>query len=304
MNCSRPLMLNRDTGKIEAYKPGGEASDKYLLLPCRSCLACRANYAKDWAVRLEWERAETPEDEAWFITLTYQDEPKRYRIQQMTGEVECNTSLEKKDLQLFIRRAKKRWPTLRYFACGEYGARTGRAHYHGAFFNMNIPDLRHYSYNKNYQPLWTSETINQLWGKGYCIIGKLEYGSAQYIAKYIAKADKDIRQKDWELWTGKQRPFLLMSKRPGIGEAYIKKYHETLAKDRNTLIAGYRRKLPKYAIEKLTDIDPIEMEMDKLERREYAIKQEQLTKTLLTNKPYLQRAKDDEEAARKKMLRD
>ena len=69
-------------------------------------------------------------DCAVFVTLTYDDE-----------HLPENASLVVSDLQKYIKRVRKECDKIgkriRYFACGEYGDRYGRPHYHAIIFGLS-----------------------------------------------------------------------------------------------------------------------------------------------------------------------
>lgn len=124
---------------------------------------------------------------AFFVTLTYKD-----------SELPDGGNLSKRDVQLYLKRlradvAPRR---IRYFACGEYGDESGRAHYHLALFGALVP-----------------REIRQAWGKGLVDISLLGPESAGYICGYILKQGlkSDSRAE------GREPEFRRMSRRPGIG---------------------------------------------------------------------------------------
>lgn len=202
---------------VEKYKN----KDNFIWIPCGKCLACRISHANDWATRCILESREYKNNS--FITLSYN--PKN---------LPKNGTLQKRDVQLFLKRLRKKYPDkkIRYFLCGEYGDKTLRAHYHIGFFNYKPTDLKFRKYNKCKQPLYTSKEIADLWGKGFIIVGELTTASAGYIARYT---QKKIYNKHDEIikMLGRQKEFILTSRRPGIGMNYIKN-EENFKKIKNT----------------------------------------------------------------------
>lgn len=191
---------------LEKYKN----HENLIYIPCGKCLACRISHANDWATRCILESREYKNN--CFVTLSYNPEnlPK-------------NGTLVKRDVQLFLKRLRKKYPDkkIRYFLCGEYGDKTLRAHYHIGFFNYRPNDLKYHKYNKAKQNLYLSEEIAKLWGKGFIIVGDLTTASAGYIARYT---QKKIYKKHDEIikLLGREKEFILTSRRPGIGMNYIK----------------------------------------------------------------------------------
>lgn len=127
--------------------------------------------------------------DSMFVTLTYSQE-------FYPGQ------LVKRDAQLFIKRVRKAlYPRkIRYYLCGEYGKKKGRAHYHAILFGV----YRH-----------EEDLIKRCWKFGGVDCGdgcRLTY---QYVAGYVTK--KYIKKGD-----GLQKEFTLMSRNPGIGYPALK----------------------------------------------------------------------------------
>lgn len=129
--------------------------------------------------------------QAVFVTLTYSPE----------NLPEGNT-LVKRDVQLFLKRLRKAYVLpVRYFAVGEYGDRTGRAHYHLVLYGIGRD---------------AADLIQTAWGLGHIHVGDVTHDSCQYVAGYVTK--KLTNPKDKRLM-GREPEFSLMSRRPGIGAA-------------------------------------------------------------------------------------
>ena len=85
-----------------------------MLVPCGRCVACLANKQNDWAVRLLAELQDSLY--AHFLTLTYTDH-------DLPRSEEGHSTLCRRDVQLFMKRLRKRCSTLginniRYFFTG------------------------------------------------------------------------------------------------------------------------------------------------------------------------------------------
>lgn len=169
-----------------------------MNLPCGKCLGCREAYTKAWALRCQLEFAQ--HNKTAFTTLTYDD--KR-----------LPPTLSKRDLQLFLKKLRKRMGTdrpVRFFASGEYGETTYRPHYHAILFGLGAAD---------------DKAIDQAWGKGHTRTIDATPATINYVAGYTAKKLGDpLRWKRWgemvDPATGEvydyQPPFLQMSRKPGI----------------------------------------------------------------------------------------
>ena len=110
------------------------------------CPGCKMANAASWANRMEMELPY--HENAWFLTLTYDNENVPYRAtwDTLTGEVITeNLSLCYEDMQKFWKRLRrhieyheKRKGKLMYFQAGEYGSQTHRPHYHAIVYDLPI----------------------------------------------------------------------------------------------------------------------------------------------------------------------
>lgn len=159
-----------------------------MSVPCGKCAFCIKKAIDSWCVRLGHELDYS--SSAFFLTLTYNDEhlPK-------------DGHLSKRDLQLFIKRLRKRNPGIRYFAVGEYGTEVGRPHYHAVVFNLVDLALVTESWcDKEGKPI------------GYIKGDRATKGRIRYMVSYMATPVPE---------DGKVRPFRLMSRVPGIGARWL-----------------------------------------------------------------------------------
>lgn len=217
MPCFHPIpAAQEDPGGPIVLHPGlGRAS---LALPCGRCVGCLSARATEWARRCSHE-ARCFESNV-FVTLTYDDE-----------HVPRDGGLVPEHLQLFVKRLRKAatyvkalqtdGSGVRFFACGEYGARTGRPHYHALLFNLGLADK--FRVGKD---LFSSPAIAALWQYGEHKIGEVTGASAAYVAKYNVKSfGKEYCDEDGAVL---QRPFLRMSRRPGIGARWLDRFAEDM----------------------------------------------------------------------------
>jgi len=222
--CYSPLTGYRSrvtgaSGKRQiVFKSSEGYLDQPVEVPCGRCIGCRLEYSRQWAVRCVHEASLY--DENSFLTLTYSPE-----------NLPSNGSLVKRDLQLFFKRLRKSLPEkkIRYFACGEYGDRNGRPHYHVCLFNHNFRDRYLYTVRDGVA-LYRSESLERLWPAGFSTIGDVTFESAAYVARYTMKkfkGDEDEKKKHYEICdseTGEIHDllpeFAIMSRRPGIGSGW------------------------------------------------------------------------------------
>ena len=136
---------------------------------------------------------------------------------------------------------------VRYFACGEYGSKGNRPHYHIILFNV---PLRYYKWDEIHQE-WFSNKLEDLWGKGLIHIGNVERGSAHYTAKYTIKNMID----GWDENDPRQKPYAVMSRNPGIGNNYINEqninYHNHSETSHTRLKSGHIQPLGRYIKDKI-----------------------------------------------------
>lgn len=157
-----------------------------------------------------------------FLTLTYDD-----------TNLPENGSLYKPHLQNFFKRLRHHFPIrkLSYYACGEYGERTQRAHYHVCLFNADFNDKVAFRKIGEHQ-LYLSAQLTKIWGHGNTSIGSLTYQTACYTAAYVMKATLGKgcpKYVHLDESTGElhklQQPFAIMSLRPAIGREWLQQYH-------------------------------------------------------------------------------
>lgn len=185
-----------------------------------------------------------PPGESYFGTLTYAPE-----------HLPSNNSLSIEHLQLFWKRYRKKYGKIRYYAAGEYGETTHRPHYHFAGFGHRLPDLVHFS-DTQAGPLYTSASLDALWGLGNCIVGDLTFESAAYIARYITKKlTGELGKIEYES-QGISPPFSTMSRRPGIGGRWYDQFHSDVYPSDEVVVRGkYVVKPPRYYDNILRDRD-------------------------------------------------
>lgn len=255
MSCFYPLhalpvpgMLTVPGGKpvYRFLKPldSGYDREDVVLIPCGQCVGCRISRAREWADRLMLEKQY--HDSAYFVTLTYNDEhvPKSYYSHPETGEAQPVFTLNKRDVQLFMKRLRKAKPRddIRFYLCGEYGPQTWRPHYHLILFGLHLGDLvlkRQDIDGKVFA--WTSATLSAAWslrpfGNHSPIldaIGDVEcsdvtWSSCNYVARYVLKKQLGPSGREFYDTYNMVPPFTLMSRRPGIGRRYYDDYVETI----------------------------------------------------------------------------
>lgn len=222
------------------FNPSEGYTDLPMEVPCGQCIGCRLEKSRQWALRCVHE-ASLHEDNC-FLTLTYNDE-----------NLPENNSLNLRDFQLFMKRLRKQYGSgIRFFHCGEYGEKNGRPHYHAILFNFDFPDKELHSVRSGNR-LYTSVALDNLWNKGFASIGNVTFESAAYVARYCLKkiVGKDASQyyERFNPETGEiveiAREYATMSRRPGIGHGWYKKFGGETYRDDFVVHDGVKMKPPK-----------------------------------------------------------
>lgn len=233
------------------------------MVPCGKCIDCKLDYSKEWATRIVHE-AQTSLVSC-FLTLTYSPE-----------NLPDDKSVSKRELSLFIKRLRKAiYPQkIKFFACGEYGEKRSRPHYHVIVLGYDFIDKRFFGYTKAGQKIYTSKKLQRLWTIGYSSIGEVNYKTAAYIARYTLKKTKDkngyehVSQETGEIL--KVTPeFITMSQ--GIGKKWLEKYYTDTDKDYLN-VNGMKNKVPRYYDKQREKRDPESLKVIKEKRAEEAIK--------------------------------
>lgn len=243
MPCYRPSRaVQRSPGEALVFSPKREdwSYGTDITVPCGKCVGCRTDRANMWARRCMHEASLW--DHNCFLTLTYDDD-----------HLPAGGFLVRRHLQLFVKRLRKRVSTdescflrnpeissFRFLACGEYGTKFLRPHYHLLLFNLNMRDR--YRVAKDY---YESPCVSELWKYGTHKLGEVSHKSAKYVAKYSVKQEFLPEWCDPETGEVRPLPFLRMSLRPAIGRTWLERYATDL--DGGYLVVdGTRVGIPRY----------------------------------------------------------
>jgi hypothetical protein len=181
---------------------------------------------------------------SWFLTLTYDEE----RIPQYG-------SLYPEDLQRFFKAVRRGRPakTVSYFACGEYGEKTERPHYHAVLFGVDFLD-RISCQRADGSNFWRSPSLENYWEHGLSEFGTVTDASASYVAGYVRK--KVTRKQDPDHYERLDPEsgelvqlvpeFNRMSLKPAIGRRWIEKHWKDVYPRDFVVRAGKEYKPPRY----------------------------------------------------------
>lgn len=274
MTCYHPLTLYKVNYSTLATKKqplrgllhGGDPT-KPVQVPCSKCWGCRLERARQWSIRCMHEKQ--MHDESCFITLTYNDEHVTHGGQSLT--------LYPRDLQLFLKRLRKKYgQKIKFFACGEYGEKKGRPHYHALIFGLDFKD-RIPIPTRGENPLYTSPSLQQLWSANNMAIGDVSIGdvtfeSASYVARYIMKKKLGKTAGHYKR-VGIEPEFTRMSRRPGIGAGWYDKYKSDVYPQGYCVIrGGIKSPPPKYYNSKYELTNPIEYDNLRKQKEKEALK--------------------------------
>ena len=182
----------------------GEKIPMFFLVPCGKCPVCQNKKKLQWMFRAAAE-SKYSSTVPLFVTVTYDDQHLPV------------TGLQKRDVQLFLKRLRKAIvtrfgeSTLRYFCVGEYGKQTHRAHYHFIFWNF--PPVGSYFQLKQF--------IIDSWQQG--VIVDIKYLDGRYKDKYskpdgaVGYTMKYMFKECPHVPPGCNPVFWLSSRRGGIG---------------------------------------------------------------------------------------
>lgn len=210
-----------------------------MPLPCGRCPPCKKRRVDGWVFRLmEEDKVSTS---AHFVTLTYAP-------QFVPISANGFMTLDKLAFPNYMKRLRKLTTNkLKYYACGEYGSKNKRPHYHAIVFN--VPD------EEMFYDAWKLDGVHL----GQVFVGNVTGNSVAYTMKYIDKGPNvEGVFPGWVPFVGRDdrlKEFALMSK--GMGAAYcndpaVKKYHtDDLNRVCITVDGGFKIAMPRYYKERI-----------------------------------------------------
>jgi len=225
-----------------------------LKRPCGQCIGCKARANQAMAVRCHHESL-MHEDNCW-VTFTVDDD---YLEMVFPGG-----SLRYEPFQKFLHDFRQLiYPKLiRYYMCGEYGDQLGRPHYHAIIFGW-YPDDKIV-----YKPgFYLSPTLQKAWPYGQAMIRDYDLSCADYVAGYVLKKVNGRLSKSH--YGGRSPEFARMSLKPGLGEAFLRKYHRDIYRKDQVVLPGRKpQPVPRYYDKKFSEWSPATMQRLKDERME------------------------------------
>lgn len=217
-----------DLGRIKFDHEGD------IQIPCGKCIECLSKRAIEWATRARHEIS--THDENCFLTLTYDED-------NLPGHLVVKTEFQK-----FMKKLRKHTKkNIRYMVSHEYGSNTFRPHHHAILFGYNPPNQKQIQSSKKGEPLFTSDSIEKLWGKGFHSIGTANEKTAYYIASYSIKGKKHSFPDPNTGEIINVSDCMDTSKRPAIGLNYFKNNFQQIINSKEIM--------PRYYLKKLKDVN-------------------------------------------------
>lgn len=196
--------------------------EREQLVPCGKCAYCLVNKRQSWVFRIMQE-LKSQDYRGWFLTLTY---APKYVPRRDNGML----SLRFRDVQLFLKRIRKKKYYVKYVCVGEYGSETQRPHYHLL--------------------LWTdapSDFLSKQWYLGLIHFGTLNVQSAMYAMKYIIQPKVN--------YAGREKPRAQFSKGMGLSFLSTAMYYYLTQDEDNPIyfvyVDGQKQAIPKYYKDKI-----------------------------------------------------
>lgn len=177
-----------------------------------------------------------------FLTLTYSD-----KFLPRDG------SLVHAHFQLFMKALRPRYGNkLRYFMCGEYGEDKGRPHYHICLFGADAPDKKFYK-NSHGGPLFKSEFLDSIWGRGNVIAAALTFETAAYCARYTL--EKVCGSKASSHYGARAPEYVRMSRAKGLGNSWLTAYKSDVYPRDEVIVHGQIIPPPTYYDRQLSTLE-------------------------------------------------
>lgn len=259
MACTKPLsgwyakQPNVATGKYPVTFTFAEAdTSRPIDIACGRCIACRIDRGAQWGQRIMHEARMY--DENWFVTLTYDD-------QELPRTPTGLPTLRPIDMVNFMKRLRRRQERenghrFRFYQAGEYGEVTGRPHHHAILFGIHLSDIEPVSARAGaHARYFRSMQVEDAWNHGAVILGGVTPETANYVASYVTK--KITGEMAAEHYQGRTPEYATMSRRPGIGRAFLERYLSDMYPSDEIAIVGTdrTRKPPRYYDDTLKKLD-------------------------------------------------
>ncbi len=242
MSCYNPLTIQ--------VKNPNTGNQRDVVIACRHCIGCLLDYQDDWKIRICHHASMTENNH--FVTFSYS--PENYPM---------NGLIYIEHMQAFHKKLRKKFlnSIIQMVYKGEYSPTNYRPHWHAIYFNLPITDLVINKTNHFGDKLYTSETINDLWGYGNVIIGAVSPKSAAYIARDLNKTDKPDKAAQYKInaqgiLVKDLKPIFQMSRCPGIAKKWIDAYMWDVFPSGTIIFDGKPKPAPEFYVKQLEKLSP------------------------------------------------
>lgn len=206
-------------------------------LPCGQCIGCRIDKSREWANRMCMESSYY--DSNCFLTLTYDDKnvPEAAYFDSDERLEKKALTLRKRDFQLFMKRLRRRvfrdeGIHIRFYACGEYGSRTQRPHYHVVIFNWFPSDARYFKHDSRGYNFYVSGIVSDCWKYGNHLVSNMTWETCAYTARYVTKKLGNKESEVYERYNIEPE-FTVMSRKPGLSNQFFHDHKLSIYYDEN-----------------------------------------------------------------------
>ncbi|AXL15596.1 replication initiator protein [Microviridae sp.] len=231
-------------------------------------MGCRIEHKRSWAIRALHEAKQ--HERSAFVTLTYNNQ-----------NLPPDLGLHVDHWQNFAKRVRNRFGKFRFFGCGEYGGESKRPHWHFLAYGLDWSHDRETHTLRGQHPTYISESLAEAWPYGYHEIGSITYASTQYVASYTTKKlGGEKKEREYYRWDPNTRnswsvrpEFGLMSRRPGLGIDWLKKFWKDVYPSDEVIIEGRKYRPPSYYDAWMEQNHPEVMIPVKKKRKEMAMQE-------------------------------
>lgn len=252
MTCYHPLPAYPPPDAARDRRPVFAATKSYegarpISLPCYKCEGCLKARSRAWMLRMVHERRF--HERACFVTLTFDD-----------AHLPVDGAVRVHHHQHWMRRLRRMVGPARFFGCGEYGDVNRRPHLHTILFGLDFADDRVPADRGSSGELqYVSATLSEVWPYGRVTVGDATPSSMGYVARYVNKkvaeagnpeAYRRVNLETGEVWYVPP-PFVVMSRRPGIGDAWFEKFRGDVFPSDFVVHDGTKFAVPRYYSERL-----------------------------------------------------
>lgn len=301
MPCYHPITALQPTagGPLIFPQPGHlylYNDYRTLTIGCRQCHGCKMKDARQWAMRCVHEKQ--MHKYSCYITLTYNDKhlptdlSLRYEDYQVfmkrllkslgrkgSKNILCETYLPPTGGRRHgaaphtpglkaareINRATRK--TARFYMAGEYGELYSRPHYHALLFGVDFSDRVYHKTMPSGSKVYKSDTLDNLWKKGYTSVGDITYQSAAYVARYVMKkrtgdgttVTEIIDPETGEIYK-REKEFNEMSRNPGLAKPWFERYQSDVYTTGKVVVQGKPQYPPRYYDKLYKKIDQAALE--------------------------------------------